>query len=79
MLVLFEVVTCALLKINYENLISYFVIHDQIQYISRDLHPKYHSSNTIIPKYNVSWMSIPMQLLYVKPNRKYKDYVYGGC
>ena len=36
-------------------------------YISRDLHPAYHSSNANIGKYTVARMSAPMKLQRVKP------------
>ena len=67
MLILFEIqdestistIMCGHLKFHYENLISHFVIHDQIWYASQDLHPKFQSSNDNIWKYNVTRMSVP--------------------
>ena len=59
-------VTCRHLKVRCENLISHFFIHHQILYVLQDLHLKHCFNKSNIWNYNVTQMSIPMQLQYVE-------------
>ena len=49
-----------------ENLILHFVIHNQVWCVSQDLHQKHHSSYSNIRKYNITWMSVPIQFQCMK-------------
>ena len=59
-----SIVTYGYLKNHYKNLISHFVSHNQISYVSWDLHTMHHYGNSNIRKDTITWMPIPMSSVW---------------
>ena len=66
-----SIITCGHLKFYCRTLISHFVIHNSIWYVWLYLNTQHHSSNASVWKYTITWMSIPMQLEWVKQITEY--------